>query len=353
MSPTQSPGIGQPHSKPYMPGRIGRTLERASYRDMWIVSVFVLLASTIYFATAPEGHGIEQAGAQKSDLLDAAYFSVVTLTSLGYGDYLPVGVGRIVTCGLVFFGLAAVALFIGKLASERSQATLFLLHTSDRDRRLSDFSAAMAGVREKLCISIDNANVNDVSRLVQDLNGKLEGVSNYVAFHAHHSSLGVYGNAPALNRMLIELKALSRPIVGAMSLPAIDTESQRRLDVAVGRIVSLVKLVIEMQSNRVLDWTGTVLTRIGFAKATTDISNAQRKLENGLLAEIELGRRKAATVITEAVLAQVLSACPAGPLQNWPRHDHKRIAVELRLSNKFVTRAIEKLRVLGRLPKAK
>lgn len=353
MSPTQSPGIGQPHSKPYMPGRIGRMLERASYRDMWAVSFFVLMASTVYFATAPEGHGVEQNGAQKSGLLDAAYFSVVTLTSLGYGDYLPVGVGRIVTCGLVFFGLAAVALFIGKLASERSQATLFLLHTSDRDRRLSDFSAAMAGVREELYRSIDKANVSDVSRLAQDLNGKLEGISNYVAFHAHHSSLGEYGNAPALNRMLMELKALSLPIVDAMSLPAIDTESQRRLDVAVGRIVGLVRLVIEMQSRRVLDWTGTVFTWIGFSKAKTDVPNAQRRLEAGLLADIERGRKMAATVITEAVLAQVLSACSTGPLQNWPRHDHKRIAAELNLSNKFVTRSIEKLVAIGRLPKNK
>jgi hypothetical protein len=349
--PTERPDIGQPHTKPYMPSKLGRALERASYRDIALASTAVLVLSTIYLARAPQGHGIAQSGVQTSSFLDAAYFSVVTLTSLGYGDYVPEGVGRLVACGLVLFGLVAVAFFIGKLASERSQATLFLLHTSDRDRRLRGFAAAIAGEREKLTSNLSNSQIEEIRRQVQDLTGILEGISNYVAFHGHHSSLGDYGNAPALYRMLLELRMLSRPILDAMLLPATDIDLQKRLDATINRIVSLVRLVIAMQSHRVLDWTGTALVGIGLTKPTIDISKAQSRLENGLLAEVERGRLKAATALTEALLAGVLAKSAPGPLQSWPEHDHKRIAAHLGVSNKLVVRSIAELRAQGRLPK--
>lgn len=352
MSSLERSDIGQPHTKPYMPNKLGRALERASYRDIAIVSTAVLIASTIYFASAPRGHGFAQSQSQTSSFLDAAYFSVVTLTSLGYGDYAPEGLGRLVACGLVLFGLAAVAFFIGKLASERSQATLFLLHTSDRDRRLRGFAAAISSEREKLASSLSRSQMDEISRHVHDLTGILGGISNYVAFHGHHSSLGDYGNAPALYRMLLELRMLSGLVLDAMLLPATDLDLQKRLDAVVSRIVGLVRLVIAMQSNRVLDWTGSMLVRMRLAKSAMSTSKAQSRLERGLLLEVERGRLRASTALTEATLSSVLGNCAVGTLQNWPRHDHKRIASRLGISNKLVVRAIDQLRAQGRLPKS-
>jgi len=326
-------------------------LERASYRDVALACLVVLISSSIYLAKAPTGHGISHNGAQTSSILDAAYFSIVTFTSLGYGDYVPEGTGRIVACGLVIFGLAAVAFLIGKLASERSQATLFLLHTSDRDRRLRGFAAVIAGEREKLLLRLSNSEIGDIRQQVQDLTGILEGISNYVAFHGHHSSLGDYGNAPALLQMLKELRMLTRSILDAMLLPKTDIDLQRRLDAIVRRIVSLVRFVIAMQSHPVIDWTGALLVRLGFSAPTIEIPMAQSRIENGLISEVERGRSKAASASTEALLAKVLATCAAGPLQAWPRHDHKRVAAELGVSNMLIMRSIDELRAQGRLPK--
>lgn len=353
MSSLKGRDIGQPHTKPYMPTKLGRALERASIRDVAIGSTVVLVLSTIYLANAPKGHGILHNGNQTSSLFDAAYFSVVTLTSLGYGDLVPEGAGRLVACGLVLFGLAAVALFIGKLASERSQATLFLLHTSDRDRRLRGFTDEIESERVNLSTSVSQSQMDTIRRHMQDLTGLLEGISNYVAFHGHHASLGDYGNAPALSRMLLELRMLCRPILDAMLLPATDLDLQKRLDAIAIRIVSLVRLVIAMQTRRVTDWTGTLLDRVGLSTATTQVSKAQSRLESGLLSDVERGQRKAATALTEALFARVRAACLGGPLQDWPRHDHKRIAGQIGVSKKLVVRLINELIAQGRLPKPK
>ncbi|WP_129468924.1 MULTISPECIES: potassium channel family protein [Mesorhizobium] len=64
----------------------------------------------------------------------------VTFTSLGYGDYVPEGLGRFFAIFDVVSGLALTALLIGKFASERQSAILVLLHTSDCQQRISGFA---------------------------------------------------------------------------------------------------------------------------------------------------------------------------------------------------------------------
>jgi hypothetical protein len=69
----------------------------------------------------------------------------------------------------VLFGLTVVTLVIGKIASERSQATLFLLHTSDRERRLQGFVEDIALARQRLDKGIADQNVQEARRASKDM----------------------------------------------------------------------------------------------------------------------------------------------------------------------------------------
>ena len=47
----------------------------------------------------------------KTSFLDALYFSVVTFTTLGYGDYHAIGYMRYIAAAEAFIGAALTALF--------------------------------------------------------------------------------------------------------------------------------------------------------------------------------------------------------------------------------------------------
>lgn len=74
-------------------------------------SVLVLILSGVLFYTRVEGWSV----------LDSFYFVIITMTTVGYGDFPPVTVaGKLVT---VFFILAGIGLFLAFLSRIAALAT--------------------------------------------------------------------------------------------------------------------------------------------------------------------------------------------------------------------------------------
>ena len=71
----------------------------------------------------------------------ATYFSVVTITTLGYGDIIPQGLSRLIACLEVIFGLTMMGVIITKLTSMRLSYHVRRLFNSDTQRRLEDYSS--------------------------------------------------------------------------------------------------------------------------------------------------------------------------------------------------------------------
>ncbi|MFO3660204.1 potassium channel family protein, partial [Pseudomonas amygdali] len=133
--------ISEPHDKGVLTTRIGRKIESVSFEDLLAVAFLALTISTEFFYIfTPLGYGLNTNQPWSISLaLNSLYFSLVTFTTLGYGDISPVGVGRVVAVILVMCGLIIMTLTIGKVASERQQSLLLLLHTSDCQRRITGF----------------------------------------------------------------------------------------------------------------------------------------------------------------------------------------------------------------------
>lgn len=78
-----------------------------------IFLVIYLGVGTLYFSIM--NHQIK--GQKRNAVLDAIYLSVVTMTTVGYGDLVPNSVfTKIVTCAYVFLGMALVGLMLTKAA---------------------------------------------------------------------------------------------------------------------------------------------------------------------------------------------------------------------------------------------
>lgn len=80
------------------------------YRVLIFSVVSILAFGTIFYSIVEDW-----------SMLDSLYFCVVTLTTIGYGDYAPkTSLGKIVTIFYIFAGIGIIAGFIGTVADRMS-----------------------------------------------------------------------------------------------------------------------------------------------------------------------------------------------------------------------------------------
>ena len=78
------------------------------FRSLTFLVVFTLLGGTIFYTTV-EGWSV----------VDALYFSITTLTTVGLGDLTPeTTIGKLFTVVYVFAGLSIILVFIDTVAEE-------------------------------------------------------------------------------------------------------------------------------------------------------------------------------------------------------------------------------------------
>ncbi len=87
----------------------------------WLATGYVLISALIVFNVEPEAF---------KDFFEAVYCSVVSLTTIGYGDIYPVSTaGRVITMLSAIFGIAIIALpasiitagYMNELKQEREE----------------------------------------------------------------------------------------------------------------------------------------------------------------------------------------------------------------------------------------
>ena len=75
--------------------------------------VIIIGSFVIYSVESP------QPESQINSMLDAVWWTVATVTTVGYGDVVPVSdVGKIVAIFFMFFGIGTLAIFISVLATQ-------------------------------------------------------------------------------------------------------------------------------------------------------------------------------------------------------------------------------------------
>ncbi|MCY4132613.1 MAG: potassium channel family protein [Nitrospira sp.] len=103
----------------------------------------VLIFGIIYKVLTPHGHGIGRDLVPLSDptFLGGIYFSIVTVSSLGYGDMHPMGLSKALACVEVLMGLTVMGIMIAKVTSQRLSHHVSRLFSSDAQERLEKMTA--------------------------------------------------------------------------------------------------------------------------------------------------------------------------------------------------------------------
>jgi voltage-gated potassium channel Kch len=88
---------------------LGHLFKKPKYRAVFIWMLLILLLGTVFYHFA-EGWS----------WLDSLYFSVITLSTVGYGDFSPTtAISKIFTSVYIFLGISVFVSFASMLAKER------------------------------------------------------------------------------------------------------------------------------------------------------------------------------------------------------------------------------------------
>lgn len=142
---------------------------------VWIVAFFSVIGvfGLVFAALSPLGHGMEQTGSEGDGGFNfgrGLYFSVVTVSSLGYGDVQPKGAGKVLAGLEVLLGLGMIGIVIAKLTSKRVSHFVSRLFVSETKRQLQGFSVLFDARRAEL-----SALLEQVSRVYQQTPGQTPG----------------------------------------------------------------------------------------------------------------------------------------------------------------------------------
>lgn len=102
----------------------------------------IFIFGLLYTYLTPCGHGIGQDKEPIQDvgLLIGIYFSVVTITSLGYGNMHPMGYSMALASLEVIIGLGLIGIMIAKVTSHRLSYHVSRLFSSDAQKRLENIA---------------------------------------------------------------------------------------------------------------------------------------------------------------------------------------------------------------------
>lgn len=110
----------------------------------------IFLFAVIFYLLGGLWGGADAAHANPLSFSDALYFSVVTISSLGYGDVLPVGWSRLFAASEVLLGLAIMGIIVAKLSSAGISHHVRRLYESDIRLRLTELADDFGFLAEKL-----------------------------------------------------------------------------------------------------------------------------------------------------------------------------------------------------------
>jgi|GEM_PF-5944714 len=112
-------------------------LEKLSFLQLFLTFFTIIIVfAVLFYVFSPGQNGIVIHGSDGVSVFDALYFSIVTISSLGYGDMYPRGISKAFSAIEVLLGLALMGMLIAKLTSSRLSYQVKRLYASDANRQL-------------------------------------------------------------------------------------------------------------------------------------------------------------------------------------------------------------------------
>lgn len=304
---------------------IGNFIDKLSYGKIAGYIFFLLICSAIYYwALSPLGHGTD---IKNLTFLSSIYFSIITFSSLGYGDILPIGFGKVIASLEVLLGLGLTAIFIGKIASEKQFAMSRLVYTSEHQKRIVKFEKQTIKIIKSMNKALNEHDHEKLNLLSKKSYRFVASLHNYLKFQSNQGDLAAFGNDTSLKRLYKSLLNMQIIMDDAIKTFGIQQRTRTKLIQIVTRVNILSGMMhpFHSRNNKII----AILKQI---KRTTE--NTNKWIYNFSQGQIKYNYR---SIVTEKLLFRVKDKIPARP---WPKHIHKMIASELEIQNQLVQKCI-------------
>ena len=127
---------------------------------MVVFATIIMTFACAYFCLTPSSNGIGVNGVPNASLTfaDSMYFSVVTISSLGYGDMHPMGWSKLLVGIQVLFGLFFMGVMLAKLTSFRLAHHVSRLYGSELEKQLERFGGRLDNCMQPLSSAMLDLN---------------------------------------------------------------------------------------------------------------------------------------------------------------------------------------------------
>lgn len=124
-----------------------RALEQATFKRVlfaWLLTVIIFAAIFYFLSQVSQQNGLIAAKSTETiSISNAIYFSVVTATSTGYGDFVPGGFSRFFAIVEVFLSLLTVAILASKIVSVRQDIILEEVYAISFNEKINQLKSAL------------------------------------------------------------------------------------------------------------------------------------------------------------------------------------------------------------------
>lgn len=314
---------------------IGRFIEKLSFTTVGISIILIVFLSAAF----AHYYGVSYNDKPfKPDWSDAIYFSVITFTSLGYGDIVPTGLGKSVAIAEVLLGLALVAIFIGKIASERQSALVLLLYTSEQQQRLVKFVTDLSTVQNELSGKLEQKNDKDIRECALSAYHFTSSICAYLTVQANQGDIAAFGNISSLRKLYQTFEQIQITAFKGLHQYGLASTTTRVLGNVIGILSGNAKRMIFFHKK---DLSGQALLRKIIANGEK-LAKYNKDLESGDLVIYSQTR------LTDELLSSVKSFVSGKPKA---RNFHKEIAMEFGIPNGLADKCLKIIGNEGQIEK--
>ena len=329
--------------------RLASVVESISGTKLLIAYVVVIFAcGIIFYLLTLAGHGLRASDGQSNiSFVDCLYFSVITISTVGYGDYNPIGFGRLLTVFEIAFGLFSLAFVIAKLSSYRQSQLLALMFSTQQRDRLESYCIDITEQTELLRSTYAARDPNGIKESFVVLKNTLGGVFRYISLLSKTDSVdSLYENTKLLG--LLKVLANLAGVNGGISIISIEDEQHKK---AIQTICDYLKNIASLLMQ---DSESDARTKKSASRLYSMVLKQLDQLDVDTMKKWK-GTEK--MLLSDNVfLDAVLEALPPEP---YPSGMHVEVANKIGVSRTLANRAIGRLKELGkihfdkRLPKEK
>lgn len=309
-----------------------KIIDKRSYKFfIYLFIVGVVLYSIAFYFLSLFSMGIESTMSPKEivGIPESLYFSIVTITSLGYGDFRPISFGRYVAMTEVIYGLIIIALIVSKLASERTSTIVRLIYTSDIEKRIKEFIESNTQINYRLKKAIEEHDYKVISELSNDFKISFSSYLHFLAFHAKQGEIEGRWAEKSFLKLLRNISKSAELLSHVMRLKNLSASERLRCEKAFKRAIKFGNALQDLyQEQNIIGNSNHIL------KMYENVISHVKRVESGDAPEMIL------TKLTPALLERVRDELPD---DNWPKNIHKEIATNLRISNGLAHKAISQI----------